>query len=119
MKPLFAFAIAACVLAAHAADAPGAPAKKAVSFTLEPGKVHEECLRLEAGDKRKFRWQANVPVDFNVHYHEGKEVFFPVKRDGKRGDGGTFTAKIAHDYCWMWTAKSARAKVEGSIAPGK
>lgn len=116
MKSLLALAGAACALAAHATD----PAEmKAVSFTLEPGKVHEECMRLEAGDKRMFHWKANVPVDFNVHYHEGKDVFFPVKRDGMRGDGGTFIAKIAHDYCWMWTAKNAPAKVEGSIAPGK
>jgi len=55
-------------------------------------------------------------VDFNIHYHRGKDVFFPVKRNAMRGDGGTFTAKTAEDYCWMWTARDAPAKVEGRIA---
>jgi hypothetical protein len=111
MTRLPAFAILAVALAAHA-DKPG---QRAVSFTLEAGKVHEECMRLEKGDRRKFHWKSDAPVDFNVHYHEGPEVFYPVKRDGMRGDGGTFTAKIAQEYCWMWTARNAAAKVEGSI----
>ena len=84
-------------------------------FELAPGKVHEECLRVEAGDKRKYHWKSNAPVDFNIHYHKGAEVFYPVKREGMRGDGGTFTAKTGEDYCWMWTAKDAAATVEGEI----
>lgn len=85
------------------------------SFALEPGQVHEECLRLELGDKRGFYWRATAPVDFNVHYHQDAEVFYPLKRDGMRGDGGTFIAKSGQDYCWMWTARDKPAKVEGRI----
>ena len=55
------------------------------------------------------------PVDFNVHYHVDKDVFYPVKRDGMRGDGGTFAAKVGQDYCWMWTARDKPAKLEGRI----
>ena len=116
MKRLPLLAIAAVALAAQASDG---PEKRAFSFALEPTKVHEECLRMEAGEKRRFHWKADGPVDFNVHYHEGRDVFYPVKRDGMRGDGGTFTAKIAQDYCWMWTAKNTPAKIEGSIDPAK
>ena len=112
MTRLPALAIVAFALAAHAA---GGPEKRAVSFAIEAGKVHEECMRLEAGGKRRFHWKSNAPVDFNIHYHEGPEVFYPLKRDGMRGDGGTFTAKIAQEYCWMWTARNAPAKIEGSI----
>ena len=108
--------MAAFALGAHAADDTG---KRAVAVTLQAGKVHEECMRLAAGDKRAFHWKSDAPVDFNVHYHQGKEVFFPVKRDAMRGDGGTFTAKIAQDYCWMWTAKNAPARVEGGIELAK
>ena len=112
MKLLPSLAAAAFAFAANAAQESG---PRAVAITLEPAKVHEECMRLEAGDKRRFHWKSNAPVDFNIHYHEGKDVFFPLKRDAMRGDGGTFIAKIAQDYCWMWTAKNAAAKVEGSI----
>ena len=30
-------------------------------------------------------------------------------------DKGTFKARVAQDYCWMWTAKTA-AKIEGEIS---
>jgi hypothetical protein len=89
----------------------------AVQVTLAPGKMHEECARLEKNEKRKFHWKATAPVDFNIHYHEGAEIFYPVKREGMRGDGGTFTAKVTQDYCWMWTAKNAQAVVTGKIEP--
>ena len=56
-----------------------------------------------------------APVDFNIHYHRGDEVFYPVKRDAMRGDGGTFSAKTGEDYCWMWTARETTTKVEGRI----
>jgi hypothetical protein len=116
MKRLIGLAIAACALATHAA---GESATRAVSVSLEKGKVHEECMRLEAGEKRRFHWKASAPVDFNVHYHEGPEVFYPVKRERMRGDGGTFTAKVGQEYCWMWTARNAAATVEGGIDPAK
>ncbi len=97
----------------HAADPK--PDWKALDVTLEPGKMLEHCDRLAAGDKRRFHWKSSAPVDFNVHYHEGPEVFYPVKRDGMRGDGGAFTAKTAQDYCWMWTARNAPARVQGQV----
>ena len=109
--------ILAALAAAPAAANPAAPgAALAVDVTLAPKKVHEECARMEAGESRRWHWKSDTPVDFNIHYHRGNDVFFPVKRDAMRGDGGNFTAKTGEDYCWMWTAKDAAAKVEGRIA---
>ena len=100
-----------CACAVQAAE----PQPLAVAAKLEPGKIHEECARLEAGEKRTWHWKANAPVDFNIHYHVGPEVFYPVKRDSMRGDGGTFTAKTGQDYCWMWSARDKAATIEGRI----
>ena len=86
-----------------------------VDITLEPKKVHEECATLQAGETRKYQWKADVAVDFNIHYHVGKDVFYPVKRDTARGHNGTFKAKTAQDYCWMWTARDVPANVQGTI----
>ena len=88
---------------------------QAFSITLEPAKAHEECLRVEAGQKRRYHWKSDTPVDFNVHYHRGTEVFYPVKRVAMRGDGGVFSAKTGEDYCWMWVARDKAAKIEGRI----
>ena len=98
---------------AFAADSP-AP-QKPFTATLQPKALHEECVKLDAGEKRKYYWKSDAAVDFNIHYHEGPEVFFPVKRDAMRGDGGVFTAKIAQDYCWMWTARDKPVKLEGRV----
>jgi hypothetical protein len=113
MNRLVALALAATCCSAFAASS----GRQSVDVTLEPKKMHEECLRMEKGEKRHYSWKATGPVDFNIHYHEGPEVFYPVKRDGMRGDGGTFTAKLATDYCWMWTARGAATKVTGRIDP--
>ena len=94
---------------------PAAADEKPFSASLEARAAHEECVKLGAGEKRKYYWKSDAPVDFNIHYHEGAEVFYPVKRDGMRGDGGSFAAKIAQDYCWMWTARDKPVKLEGRI----
>jgi hypothetical protein len=85
------------------------------SVTLEPKTMHEECVRVEKGDKRRYAWKSDAAVDFNIHYHRDTEVFYPVKREGMRTDGGIFSAKTGEDYCWMWTARDKPAKLEGRI----
>ena len=85
------------------------------SASVGPGGQHEECMKLQKDETRRFEWSANAAVDFNIHYHEGSEVFYPLKRDGVTKDKGTFKAKIAQDYCWMWTARDKPVKLEGRI----
>ena len=117
MKRLLAILLLAPA-AALGAD-PKAPPKddwKAFSVTLPRGEIHEECQRVEAGKSRRYLWKSDQAVDFNVHYHRGNDVSYPVKRDAMRGDGGTFAAKTGEDYCWMWTAKAA-ATVTGKLGP--
>src|SRR3954468_4065892 len=80
------------------------------SATLQPGRIHEECARIEKEEKRNYHWRADAPVDFNIHFHRGDDVSYPVKRSAMRGDGGTFVAKSGEDYCWMWTARDKPAK---------
>jgi hypothetical protein len=112
MKRLLCVVLAASLpLAAFAA----APAPVSFSVTVEPKDLHEECVHLAKGEKRDYFWRADGPVDFNIHYHRGGEAFYPVKRDGMRGDGGSFTAKDAGDYCWMWSARDKPVKLEGRI----
>jgi hypothetical protein len=114
MKSLLATAVLALSLA-HAADPVSEDKWLLFQATLEPKKMREECVRLEKGDTRRYLWKSDAPVDFNIHFHRQTEVFYPVKRDGMRGDGGTFTAKTGEEYCWMWIARDKPAKLEGRI----
>jgi len=109
------FAMALAFAGAAAAYGNDSPDVQPFSVKLEPKAMHEECVKLQAGEKRKYYWKADNAVDFNIHYHDGPEVFYPVKRDGMRGDGGSFAAKIGQDYCWMWTARDKPVKLEGRI----
>ncbi len=108
-------AILVAILALPGLSAAAEPVEaRDVNVTIAAPGIHEECQRVEAGQKRRYHWKASAPVDFNIHYHHGDEVFYPVKRERMRGDGGTFAAKTGEDYCWMWSAKEP-AKIEGRI----
>ena len=109
------FAMALAFAGAAAADGNDSPDVQPFRVKLEPKAMHEECVKLQAGEKRNYYWKADNAVDFNIHYHDGPEVFYPVKREGMRGDGGSFAAKIGQDYCWMWTARDKPVKLEGRI----
>jgi len=115
MKRLLAASCAAFAPLLACADeaAPNSPGRFTVN--LQAGGEHEECVRLESGEARHYYWRASGPVDFNIHFHRGDEVSYPVKREAMRGDGGTFTAKSGEDYCWMWTARDRPVKLEGRI----
>ena len=82
---------------------------------LPPYEVHEECLRLEQGERVEFAFESTEPVDFNIHYHEGKIVVMPLTRDKSSGDAGVFATPVAQDYCLMWEAGRAGALLDYRI----
>ena len=92
------------------------------SFTLSGKSFDERCLTLAAGESIRYRFSASAPIDFNIHYHRGNAISFPVKRSAIREADATFRAKAAEGYCLMWEHSGAGdAKVEGSIVrvPGR
>ena len=73
------------------------------SMTVAPGKFAELCGKLPAGLQVGWNFQASAPLDFNVHYHVGKEVVFPSKLTAVASAKDTLATKIDQDYCWMWS----------------
>ena len=100
-------ALSACTTAITA-DSP----KAVRAQPIAPYEWHEECLHLDVGDRLEFAFEATEPVDFNVHYHEGKTVVMPISRDKIRADAGVFAPAIAQDYCLMWEAGAAGALLD-------
>lgn len=78
-------------------------------LTVAPGKLAEVCGKLNPPADVQWQFSANVPLNFNIHYHEGKAVKFPAKQDGVAEGSGKLGVEIQQDYCWMWTNKSASA----------
>lgn len=69
---------------------------------VAPGKFVEVCGAVPVNTQVHWRFQANAPLDFNIHYHEGKQVQTPVQLDGVRRGFATLHVRAAQDHCWMW-----------------
>jgi hypothetical protein len=105
---LVALPLCACATALITADAP----KTVRDHPIAPYEWHEECLHLDVGDRVEFAFESTEPVDFNVHYHEGKAVVMPIVREKTRADAGVFAPPAAQDYCLMWEAGAAGALID-------
>lgn len=85
---------------------------------LRAGGAHEQCVRLEAGQGMRYHFEATGEVDFNIHYHRGSAVHYPVKADGARAGDSTFTAPHADVYCLMWERHGDPAvRITGAVQP--
>ena len=72
-----------------------------------PGKTVEVCGRLPRGALVRWSFESAAPLDFNIHYHEGRKVVVPDQRAGVSATRGTLLARVAQDYCWMWTQRGS------------
>jgi hypothetical protein len=86
----------------------GAQGRFERQVTVAPGKFAEVCGRLVRDDRVAWRFEASGPLDFNIHYHEGKAVRYPAREDAAAKSSGKLQAALDQDYCWMWTNKAGR-----------
>ena len=82
------------------------------TVNVAPGKFAEVCGRLNQGQSVAWSFKGDRPLNFNIHYHEGKLVVFPAKQDAAVDAQGKLNVSLSQDYCWMWTNKTdLRAKL--------
>jgi hypothetical protein len=72
---------------------------------VAPGGFAEVCGKLARGTVVRWAFESAGPMDFNIHYHEGEKVVFPVQRAGATKGAATLKVKLDQDYCWMWSNK--------------
>lgn len=85
----------------------GAQGEFAKSVGVKPGQFVELCEKLPAGAKVSWSFKADAALNFNLHFHQGNDVRYPVKQDQVSQAQGVFEAPDAQDYCWMWVNKGA------------
>ena len=78
---------------------------------IKPGKIAEECRNLASDERVRYRFEASAAVPFNVHFHRGSAVEYPVKIDKTSAAASIFTASSAQEFCWMWTNETAEIVV--------
>ena len=107
-----ALPLAAC--AAQPGIVPGG-VHEVKAHPLPAFQVHEECVKLEPGDRLDYTFTASAPLHFNIHYHEGNAVIMPVTRDKVASESGRFEAIVAQEYCLMWEAGAAGTPLDYSV----
>jgi hypothetical protein len=85
---------------------------------LAPFEFRELCTALAHGQKIKIEFQSGRPVEYNIHYHDGFVIRFPVKLTGVTSHADQFAAESSRVYCLMWfnrnlEATSLRYRVAG------
>jgi len=70
---------------------------------IDAGGFAEVCGALAEGERIGWAFEANGALDFNIHYHEGEEVRYPVKAANSKTLADTLLVAAAQTYCWMWT----------------
>ena len=73
------------------------------TVSIASGKMIEVCGRIPAGLHIQWTFSAEGPTEFNIHYHEGKEVIFPAKQSNVSRLAGELRTTSEQDYCWMWS----------------
>jgi hypothetical protein len=76
---------------------------------VPPGKFAELCGKLAVGAKVQRQFDAPAPLNFNIHFHEGKDVRFPARQDGVKRLQGVLEVASPQGQCWTWTNKGAAA----------
>lgn len=79
------------------------------ALSVPPGTIAEVCGKLSKGQSVAWTFSAAQPMDFNIHYHEGQEVRYPVRQDQSRAAQGVFDPGSGQTYCWMWTNETHAA----------
>lgn len=75
---------------------------------VAPGKFAEVCGKLDKAASVAWHFEASGPLNFNIHYHEGKDVHYPERRDALASASGQLRVGLEQDYCWMWTNKTGK-----------
>jgi hypothetical protein len=100
--------VTATTASSHIVDIAWSSERRFMHATVvEPGKFVEVCGKLDAGDEVRWEFRASAPLDFNIHYHVGKDAEYPERKDKVVRGEDVLRVKLREDYCWMWTNRSA------------
>ena len=83
--------------------------KGQLEATIEPGKIHEKCLKLISGQVLDYSFETSRPMDFNIHYHKSKEVIYSVPQKSIFRKKSFFNPEREEVYCMMWSNPSAES----------
>jgi hypothetical protein len=72
------------------------------TVSLAPFEFQELCFELARQDEVRYDFQSDPAVEFNIHYHDGLRIRYPVKLMGVTLRADRFVAELDQAYCLMW-----------------
>jgi len=84
---------------------------------IGPYALHEECVMLSAGERIGYRFRAQPPVSFNIHFHEGNTVVMPIDIASSGDEAGVFAADREQIYCLTWEAGAQGSVLDYRVQP--
>lgn len=110
----------AAAIVVAAVFAGGVAAESATRLFAHPIRargIGEECFELRSGQTIGYAFESTAPVDFNIHFHRGNAVEYPVKRDQIQQADDRFEASSTQEFCLMWTNRTqAPVRVNGKLS---
>ena len=76
------------------------------NLTLAPFEFREMCFEMTSQDEVQYDFQSDRPIDFDIHYHDGLTIHFPVRLAGIMAQAGSFVPEQDQSYCLMWLNRS-------------
>ncbi|MCZ6831744.1 MAG: hypothetical protein O7F73_19555 [Gammaproteobacteria bacterium] len=70
---------------------------------IEAGKIEEPCFAMALADRLEYEFSSDEALDFNLHYHQGNAIFFPVERKNIHQHEAVFVSTGSRKYCLMWS----------------
>jgi uncharacterized protein YcfL len=85
--------------------------KHAGSLEIGKEQVVEICSEMSKGQSLELRYKANIPVNFNLHYHDAETVIPLIPKQSLPTFKHTITLKSLQEYCLMWTGLSSGTSI--------
>jgi hypothetical protein len=96
------------ILAQPIVEGPNLSSLRAPSGTLSlaPFEFQEVCFEMAALDEIQYHFEANRPVEFDIHYHEGFAIHLVAELSGITVNADKFVADVGQSYCLRWANES-------------
>lgn len=78
------------------------------TISLAPYEFQELCYDLTPEDEIAFEFLSDLPIAFDIHYHDGLRIRYPVRLPGLLAYSGRFSPDRAQSYCLLWLNRNFR-----------
>ena len=76
------------------------------TLSLAPFEFRELCFKMTAQEELQYDFKSDQPLAFDIHYHDGLTIHYPVRVAGVAADSGRFVPEADRTYCLMWLNQS-------------